>query len=866
MLSQIKFQRPKPSKNNLPRHQLASKIEASSHFPIVLVNAPAGYGKSTAVSNWLANRSNYAWLTLEQQDNNLDQLLRNIVYAIRQIEPNIGSTTLTIIGSNQKLEWRPVIESLLNDFSDYGSPFWLILDDLHLIKNESSKNALRFLLEHIGPTPLQVILLSRARPHLPIARWLIEEHLTELKMGDLQLSKDETKQFFGSGWRPEIIEAIYQQTDGWIVALQAIKLSASKHKLAELPSSSKAVIFEYLIDEVWQQLPENTQQFLLKTAHLTMLSAPLCNALTGRSDSAAQLRKLHEDQLFIIPLDPAAGTYRYHHLFAQMVQNRQQTVNAFMIVELHKRAAAWYQAQGQVEAALSHALETGSFDQYESIIVQFADEIWAKNQASRLHQWLTQMPPKALESRLPLRLLFAWTLLLIGQWQKLLKIELLAQVEPDDPTIWQGVAGCITTRIALLRNQPKQAIESASSTLTLIPADRLIWRGTLHQDLASGYRQIGNHKKAVEQYRQAVELSEAADNLYGTLNSRRHLGELLQNQGQLKRAESVYQTAIRWAEGHEIEEGVRATNIPAVGNIRAWLGRLHMIRWEPEQAQIELETAVSNCRQGQDRIGTVVASLYLAEIYHRQRDWLAAWKTLDEAQMIIAGNRLGGLTQFAHDLAGAFIAREAQFNQNDQTQQRLIDWVNAEGLHLQPKQGLMALRSKIQCCHLHLLGRNKLIIQNLIEQLPKCRRPVDQVETYVWLAVANWSSNRLQEADRFLSQALEMAQPEQVILPFFECGTSLIPILESNNKPFGRIVLKKLHHYCILMQQSAVELPDLTRRESDVATLLLQGLSNQEIANRLTVAESTVKTHLHNLFRKLSVTNRTQAIVRLQTR
>jgi LuxR family maltose regulon positive regulatory protein len=402
---------PPPRPNLVSRPRLTERLNEGMMCKLTLISAPAGFGKTTLLSDWIHNREHpVAWVSLDEGDNDIARFLAYFIAALQTIDPrqspvgDIGDGVLTALQSPQASPLEAMLTTLVNDIVKITDHFVLVLDDYHVIEASEIDQALTFLLDHLPPQ-MHLIIASRVTPSLPLSRLRARCEMTELRVDDLRFTPDEVAVFLnqmtGLEFSTENIIALENRTEGWIAGLQlaALSMQGLKHSrdvssfIAAFTGSHRYVL-DYLTDEVLQQCPPGTTDFLLQTSILKRLSGPLCNAVTGQDDSHTTLEKLDDANMFIVPLDNERHWYRYHHLFADLLQQRLQRAQPDNIVELHRRASQWYEQNNLVTEALDHALAAADFDRAARLVAQNAQPMFMRGEVSTVRDWFTALPPE----------------------------------------------------------------------------------------------------------------------------------------------------------------------------------------------------------------------------------------------------------------------------------------------------------------------------------------------------------------------------------------------------------------------------------------------------------------------------------------
>ena len=391
---------PAPRASLVPRPRLTARLTEGLTRPLTLVSAPAGSGKTTLLSEWRGSECSHAyalaWLSLDPDDNDPVRFLTYLIAALATVRPGCGEAPGALLHTAQPPAPKAILAYLIDELSRLDTPLALVLDDYHVITAEPIHEAVAFLLEHLPPL-LRLVMLTRADPPLPLARLRARDQLVEIRAADLRFTTVEAaaflKQFVGLSLLPADVEALAGRTEGWIAGLQlaalALRGRGDVASFVKAFTGSHAYVAEYLIEEVLQRQPEPVQTFLLETSILGRLSAGLCQAVTGRPDRPALLADLNRINLFVIPLDEDGQWYRYHHLFADLLQARlRQTLPEEALATLHRRAAVWFEQNGLVADAVTHALAAKDYDGAARLIEQNMSALMSSGQLATLLQWI----------------------------------------------------------------------------------------------------------------------------------------------------------------------------------------------------------------------------------------------------------------------------------------------------------------------------------------------------------------------------------------------------------------------------------------------------------------------------------------------
>ena len=396
-LLQTKLYVPRLRPSLVPRPHLIEKLNQGLHRKLTLISAPAGFGKTTLVSEWIAGGERpFAWLSLDERDSELTRFLTYFIAALQTLSPEIGKRVSGMLESPQPPPTEAILTALLNEIAAIPQEFALVLDDYHVVDAPPVDQALTFLLEHLPPQ-MHLVITTREDPNLPLARLRVRGQLTELRATDLRFSRNEAaaflKQVMGLDLSEADIAALEARTEGWIAGLQMAALSMQGQQDAtdfiQSFTGSHRFVLDYLVEEVLHQQPESVQKFLLQTAVLKQMTGPLCNALTGDNDSQEILESLEHANLFLVPLDNERRWYRYHHLFAELLRQRlQQSAEADDIADLHIRASQWYEANGQELEAFHHAAAANDVERAARLIEGDGLPLYYQGEATPVRRWL----------------------------------------------------------------------------------------------------------------------------------------------------------------------------------------------------------------------------------------------------------------------------------------------------------------------------------------------------------------------------------------------------------------------------------------------------------------------------------------------
>jgi LuxR family maltose regulon positive regulatory protein len=625
------------------RPHLVARLNETLNTRLTLISAPAGFGKTTLLSEWIPHSHRcVAWVSLDASDNDPIRFWIYGIAALQQLQPGLGESVLMFLQAPQPPALDLILASLLNELAAFPDEFALVLDDYHLIENPALHDNLAFLLDHLPPN-MHLILTSRTDPALPLARLRAHRHLSEIRAADLRFTPDEAAAFLnkvmGLSLSAEDIAALETRTEGWIAGLQLAALSMQgRHDLSNFIrafTGSHAYIVDYLTEEVLQRQPESVQTFLLQTAILERLSGPLCDTITGQANSQAVLERLQYTNLFIIPLDDERHWYRYHHLFGELLRARLTQTYPDKVPELHRRASDWFERAGLLPEAIQPALAAGAIEQAAAWIETLTPSLLAN---SGIHQsiesWLAALPEPVVRARPLLCLGHAWLFIHsfdLGPavaWVEAATQALPANTNGDARRTSGAIAATRAYTAALGRIVAPEYVRTwAEQALDQLEPDDATFRSIASMSLGQAALAQGQTGQAEQAFGEAAAAGQAAGIMHIAVVSTVFRISVLLTRAERRRALAICRTALAWAaeqrgpvargvgmlsvlladllrEGNDLEaalppaiEGLRSLRYfeqkPLILIASFTLARLHLARGEVEDAAAILAEARS---------------------------------------------------------------------------------------------------------------------------------------------------------------------------------------------------------------------------------------------------------------------------------
>jgi LuxR family maltose regulon positive regulatory protein len=888
------------------RPRLIGQLNAAMARKLTLVSAPAGYGKTTLLSEWIHQRGNgstsalpVAWLSLDPSDNDPNRFLSYMIYAAQTIVPSVGEGLLASLQSSQPPPAESVLSSLINELAatpktrDQCCLLGLVLDDYHLIDNPQIHQALAFLLDHVPPPPegLHFVVASRKDPLLPLPRLRAGAQMSEVREADLRFTFEETAQFLnramGLGLSSEQMSALQARTEGWISGLQLAALSMQgmdatqrAHFVDSFTGADRHIV-DYLVDEVLDQRPEGTKDFLLETSILERMSGPLCDAVRLAEGGQPVLEALDRANLFVVPLDNQRQWYRYHHLFADLLRHRLRAmVGSQGLAVLHSRASEWYEQNQFATDAVHHAFAAGEMTRAARLVERNARHMFARSELKTLMGWVDALPAALVRLRPWLCVFYAWALRLTGgevdavesrlQMAELALAEAESGLPAEQVTVLRGHMASLRGYQALYREEIPRVIELSRQALDSLP-DTSFARGLTALALGWALRFSGDLTRASQAFAQASSASLASGNTYGAVaaTSRRAYTEMLA--GRLRQAADICQEAVQMATG----AGGRV--LPVAGYALVYLGLAYR-EWN------NLDAAARHLVQGSDLCGQVgyimdqvVAHATLARVLHAQGDAVGARQSLQNAEELSLKMRGYVLTRrWVEDAQVRLLSTQGRLSD-------LAHWIQQTDLRVDDSITFgRELEHIVLARALVVVGRERTAESYLDDALALLARLLQTAESKGWMgkaieilalqALAFQARDRGGEALDSLERALSLAEPEGYVRVFLDEGAPMARLL---SEAAARDIAPAYVHSLLaaitqadpdgtLASQRSVPptglLDPLTARELEVLKLIADGLSNRQIADRLVLVVSTVKVHTRSIYAKLDVNSRTQAV------
>ncbi len=868
---------PAPRPQVVLRPRLAERLSEGLHRKLTLISAPAGFGKTTLVSDWVARCGRpVAWLSLDEADNDPTRFLTYLVAALQTITAGVGEGVLRMLQSPGPPPAEAMLTALINEITTIRERFVLVLDDYHLIDAKPVHTALNQLLGHLPPQ-MHLVIATRKDPDLPLAQLRVRDQVTELRGTDLRFTRAEAAGFLtevmGLGLSAEEVAALEVRTEGWIAGLQlaAISLRGYKETTSFIRSftGSHRFVMDYLVEEVLNQQPIHVQTFLLRTSILDRMCGPLCDAVLLTSSPAGQatLEELERANLLLVPLDGNREWYRYHHLFAEALQARLRKEWPDQVASLHLRACEWYEQHDFRSDAIRHALAAADFERAADLIelyrlaygrTYFGSATWLG--------WVEALPEEVVRARPRLCVGFAWELLFAGQLEaaeaRMRDADRLLEPKADllDPT---DESRPLRASLAIARAFHAQALGDAAGTvtharraLTLISEANHHVRGLASSLLGLACLTQGELEAAHDHMADGMASLRLTGNLLYAISGTHVMADIRIAQGRLYDAARIFEEALQlvMAQGEPVLQGT--------ADLHLGLSRLHIEWGDLQAARRHLERGRELGERG--ALPEWPASLYLAyaRMNEASGDLDGALELLDKAERLAYRNPVPEVSPVAAWKARLWV-RQGRLPE-------ALGWAQRRGLsagdtpsYLREFEHVTLARVLLACYRRDGAGRDLRDALGLLDRLLKAAeeggRIGSVIEILVLHSLAHEAQGDIPRALAPLERALSLAEPAGYARVFISEGMPMAGLL-TRMKPRSAQVHKLLSAFGAQAPQRLLE--PLSQRELEVLHLIEQGLSNQEIAERLFLTVSTVKGHNLRIFGKLQVQRRTEAVAR----
>lgn len=880
---------PPPGSNIVHRSEQFEKLNTGLSRKLILVSAPAGFGKTTLVSDWInQNKISTAWYSIDNGDNDPVKFLKYIISGIQGISKEFGQSSLRLLNTPN----RPSIESaaslLINEILSISQNFLLVLDDFHLIKSNEVLELVSYLLEHISDN-IHIVILTRSDPALSISRLRSQNQLVEIRSTELSFSANDISLLFNKKLKLKLsiddVNSLETKTEGWIAGLQLAAISMqSGENISEFVRGLKGdnrYIMDYLIEEVLKIQTEDIKDFLLQTSILEQMSAPLCNTLLNRYDSQQVLESLEHNNMFVIPLDAHRTWYRYHHLFAGLLKQRFLQFDQKKIEDIHNRASVWFEENALQELALGHALEIRNFERSIQILGRIVERMWEVGHHSAILRYGKLLPEEVIKSNHEFALYYSWILITAGQVAESEKYLDFAQKAIDAVISGEESAkeailankflfGKLATTLAYMKlftAPPETIIKYSEIAVDNLSETNPLWTGWAWYFIGNAELVRGDVHKGLDAFNCAFEYSKKTDNIYliATIASAIVSRRCALGQYRYAFAHCTDTLSLLNRRGFS---GIVKVEWTFTG-LFSMLSVIQCIWTNFDEALENAKTAYQLCKNARDIRYRIMALLAYSYTLHAVEDKVGAFDKIGELEDVLQKYKI------APFLASTYIGWKIYLLIEKHEIEKAADFAKEVGLGQHLKLTFETLYSYIHFARLLLLQNENTRAEELMSDMYAIAKKSNGIERLIDLKlVYTMMYIRRNENEKAVTEyidALEMAADENLIIYFLfdlditnDILNAVYRIQAAGKTRIPDGFIQKLRQAVETKKKRSKIHPELelSIRELDTLKLIAQDLSNQEIADRLFISINTVKTHLKNIFLKLEADSRSGAVVK----
>lgn len=880
---------PPASQNIVHRPELYEKLNLGLCRKLILISAPAGFGKTTVVSDWInQNKIPAAWFSLDNGDNDPADFLSYIISGIQRIHSEFGQGALKLLNSPNKPSVESIASLLINEILNIKQNFLLVLDDFHLINSNEVLKLVIYLLEHI-PGNIHIAILTRSDPTLSVS-WLRSQHqLVELRSSDLSFSANDISILFNKklklGLSIEDAYSLESKTEGWIAGLQLTALSMQgREDISEFIQDLKGdnrYIMDYLMEEVLKIQTDDIKEFLLQTSILEQMSAPLCNAVLNRNDSQLILETLEKNNMFVIPLDTERTWYRYHHLFAELLKLRLHLKDKATIIVLHNKACNWFEQNNMFDFAIGHALAIQNHEKSIQLIGEVVEKMWENGQHAGILKYGNVLPEGLIKRNAGFCLYYSWILIITGKIQKAGPLLMSAEdttkkiindkkSSKEDIQHNKKLLGKISVAYAYLNSivsDSEKTFYYCKTAMENLSEDDPLWYSWAWFSYGLAYFSTGDLFRSLDAFQKAFGYGKKSGNVYLISTIILRMADTEQQLGHYKSAYekcSELLTLIRdkgYVEITKTDSTYTSVYLTLAYTQYMWV--------ELDKAYENIKVTYSLCKKGSDIMLKATVFMFYSMVLYVRGDILGSEKKIKEAEDIIKQNEVSAY--FTSYFVAWKLARLVNMKQFVQANNIIREYdlaVGNEISHINETAYMVYARL--------LLAEAKLteaesVLSKLYAIINQGKRTERLIDLKISYAILYKTQGNHQNAITSLKEALELAAEENLIGFILFCIDEVGDLVKEIVKNRATISTKISKEF-IEKLQLAIERKEklskilanagLSTRELVTLKLIAEDLTNQEIADKLFISITTVKTHVGNILLKLEVDNRLQAVAK----
>lgn len=865
-----KFHIPAPGNNILSRPELFNLMNQGLHRKLTLIAAPAGYGKTMLISSWIHKNSiAVVWYSINSKDAEVKNFLELLIYATQLKYKSIGNTALETLNSPQDANLDYVIELFINDLLSLEEHFYIVLDDFHLVASADVCEKLAYLINHMPPH-VHFIISCRSDPALPVARWRSQQQMVEIRARELNFSTSEIAHYFSKKLNLNLsagdVSILQQKTEGWIAGIQLTAISMQDKKdisdyLDKLAGDNR-YIMDYLMEEVLERQDQETTKFLLSTAFLEQFCAPLCDYMLGKSDSQQVLENMEKRNMFLVSLDDERKWYRYHHLFADLLQIRHKYNGKHELKAIHQKASEWFEQNQMNEEALEHALQAENYQRTLSLLDAGLNTYWYSGKTGEIIRFGKSLPQEHLLENNRVSVYFGWALVILGETENALKIlqPLEKKLSPQD----KEIAGKLYITYNLLytfTGDTEKAFYYSDKALQNLSATDLYWNVWAYLSHGEACHCMLEVDKALESWHHSLQISQQLDNAYLTILSHIEIAYSLLLKGKFKQCYQLCQEQI---------EVIKKSPTAQIGSMEIFSSMFYcmagyvLAEWNDTKTAIEYGELGFKLSRNTSNISFIgYCDWLLACIYSKTG-------ALDKAQVVLAEIELDKrMTQLLTALGYSLLVKIHLLNDDLTSASQLLNQQSLRHDIINEYETVAVKTARARYYLMNYQLEEALELLKAVEKLTR-EKGTDEmlIEILLLLSRVHLKKRDKEAAIENLKSGLQLAEKDKYIRSFINEGEDIELLLkEISPGSLSGKEMKNLREVLLAAFEDGRKAPAsfadlLSERELDTLKLIALELTNQQIADQLFISLNTVKTHLKNIYLKLESKTRAEAVAK----